>query len=298
MSLAELTTEKTAHDNELYFVPEGSIWPFVGCVALFSGLYGSALALNGLAIGKALMLIGVVMLFFMIVGWSRNVIRESEAGSYNDQVDRSFRWGMGWFIFSEVAFFGVLFGALFFVRIWGITWLSGSGHGVMTGSMIWPEFDGTWPTNGPTGVGGHFEAMEAWGLPAINTLLLLSSGVTLTWAHWGLKLGKRWQLLAGLMATVALGITFLFFQAAEYMHAYAEMNLTLHSGIYGSLFYMMTGFHGMHVLLGAIILSVVLGRSFAGHFDDHHHFAFEAAAWYWHFVDVVWLLLFVTIYIL
>jgi cytochrome c oxidase subunit 3 len=153
-----------------------------------------------------------------------------------------------------------------------------------------------WPTNGPADVGGTFKPMEAWGVPAINTLTLLTSGVTVTWAHWGLKKNDRTQLILGLMATVVLGVLFLSLQAFEYHHAYTEMNLTLKSGIYGTTFFMLTGFHGLHVTLGATMLTVILLRSIKGHFSAEHHFAFEAVAWYWHFVDVVWLGLFVFVY--
>jgi len=127
-------------------------------------------------------------------------------------------------------------------------------------------------------------------------VILLSSGITVTWAHWGLKENKRRQLILGLAATVFLGFLFVFLQAEEYIHAYHELNLTLESGIYGSTFFMLTGFHGFHVTMGAIILLIVLLRSMRGHFTPEHHFAFEAAAWYWHFVDVVWLGLFIFVY--
>jgi cytochrome c oxidase subunit 3 len=140
------------------------------------------------------------------------------------------------------------------------------------------------------------EAMEAWGIPALNTMILLSSGATVTWAHWGLKENNRRHLIIGLIATVALGVLFLVLQGYEYMHAYSALNLKLSSGIYGSTFFMLTGFHGFHVTIGAIMLTVILFRSIAGHFTPTHHFAFEAVAWYWHFVDVVWLGLFITVY--
>jgi cytochrome c oxidase subunit 3 len=166
----------------------------------------------------------------------------------------------------------------------------------MTHSVLWPKFEAAWPTNGPGEIGGFFAPMRAWGLPAINTLILLSSGVTITWAHWGLVEGNRPQLIKGLAATVALGFLFLFLQAVEYHEAYKELHLTLGSGIYGSTFFMLTGFHGLHVTIGAIILTVILFRSMAGHFTLQRHFAFEAAAWYWHFVDVVWLGLFIFVY--
>jgi cytochrome c oxidase subunit 3 len=166
----------------------------------------------------------------------------------------------------------------------------------MTNELLWPGFEAVWPTNGPAAVGGDYTPMGAWGIPAINTLILLSSGVTVTWAHWGLKKGDRTQLILGLMATVALGFLFIGLQAYEYSHAYHELNLTLGTGMYGTTFYMLTGFHGLHVTLGATMLLVILIRSMKGHFTNENHFAFEAVAWYWHFVDVVWLGLFVFVY--
>jgi cytochrome c oxidase subunit 3 len=239
---------------------------------------------------------GAAVLIFMLFGWFGTVISESVSGKYNDQVDMSFRWSMGWFIFSEVMFFAAFFGALFYARMYAVPWLGGEGNNVMTNELLWRGFDATWPTNGPGNVGGAYEHMGAWGIPAINTLILLSSGVTVTWAHWGLKKADRTQLILGLMATVGLGFLFLGLQAYEYGHAYHELNLTLHSGIYGTTFFMLTGFHGLHVTLGATMLLIILIRSMKGHFTAEHHFAFEAVAWYWHFVDVVWLGLFVFVY--
>jgi cytochrome c oxidase subunit 3 len=277
-----------------YYVPHSSYWPFVGSVGLFAFLLGFANLLNGG--GNFLMLLGIVILIVMTFGWFGAVIRESEGGLYNEQVEHSFRWGMGWFIFSEVMFFACFFGVLFYARQFSLPWLGGAGNNVMTGELLWPGFQGVWPSNGPGDLGGRVQIMGAWGLPAINTLILLSSGVTVTWAHWGLKEGDRKKLILGLAATVALGAFFVVLQAIEYSHAYHELNLTLGTGIYGSTFFMLTGFHGLHVTLGAIILFVVLLRSIKGHFTPDHHFAFEAAAWYWHFVDVVWLGLFIFVY--
>lgn len=241
---------------------------------------------------------GGAILLIMLFGWFGTVIRESESGLYNDQVDRSFRWGMAWFIFSEIMFFAAFFGALFYARHYSLPWLGGEGARVSTGAFLWPGFEAVWPfsANGPGQIGGEFEYMKAWGLPALNTLILLTSGATLTWAHWGLKENKRFHLIVGLFVTVGLGALFLSFQAYEYSHAYHELNLTLGSGIYGSTFFLLTGFHGLHVTLGAIMLTVMLVRSIFGHFTPRDHFGFEAAAWYWHFVDVVWLILFVFVY--
>ena len=277
-----------------YYLPEPSHWPIVGSIGMFTLLFGFANFLHG---GSWLIPVaGAAVIIFMLFGWFGTVIRESEGGLFNSQVDMSFRWSMGWFIFSEVMFFAAFFGALFYARMYAVPWLGGAGNNVMTNELLWHGFDSTWPTNGPGNVGGAYEMMHAWGIPALNTLILLSSGVTVTWAHWGLKKNDRTQLILGLMATVALGFLFLGLQAYEYHHAYTELNLTLKSGIYGTTFFMLTGFHGLHVTLGATMLTVILLRSMKGHFSPEHHFAFEAVAWYWHFVDVVWLGLFVFVY--
>lgn len=279
-----------------YYVPHGSHWPIIGSIGLFVMLQGFGNYLNGEGIGATIMLAGFLILLVMVFGWFRVVINESEAGTYNTQVDRSFRWGMSWFIFSEVMFFAAFFGALFYARVLSIPWLGGEGDGVMTNAVLWSGFEAAWPTNGPGEVGGDFEIVGAWGIPALNTLILLTSGVTVTFAHWALKQGNNSRTTLWLAATVALGFLFVGLQAYEYQHAWRDLNLTLGSGIYGSTFYMLTGFHGLHVTIGAIMLLVMMLRSAKGHFTPHNHFAFEAAAWYWHFVDVVWLGLFIFVY--
>jgi len=218
------------------------------------------------------------------------VARESEGGKYNPQVDVSFRWGMSWFIFSEVMFFAAFFGALFYIRN-----LSVPDLGSIASKLLWPNYAAQWPTNGPYDT-ARFSPMQAMGIPLINTIILLTSGVTLTIAHHALKAGHRGQLKLWLFLTIVLGFTFVGLQAHEYHEAYTEMNLKLSTGVYGSTFFMLTGFHGLHVTIGATMLTVMLVRVFRGHFDAEHHFAFEASAWYWHFVDVVWLLLFVLVY--
>jgi len=277
---------KTDH----YFVPQPSGWPVIGSIALFLLAGGATIWFNGATWGAYVSLAGFLVLVYMMVGWFGKVIHESEGGSYNRQVDVSFRWGMSWFIFSEVMFFAAFFGALFYARALSVPWLGDLEH-----KLLWPDFSAQWPTAGP-GLAEPFTPMGAWGIPALNTLLLLSSGVTVTWAHWALKMNNRPQLILGLIATIALGVTFLGFQAYEYIHAYSELNLRLTTGIYGTTFFMLTGFHGFHVTVGAIMLTVILGRCIAGHFRPDHHFAFEGVSWYWHFVDVVWLLLFVLVY--
>ena len=280
--------------NGGYYLPEPSHWPIVGSVGMFLLLFGFASFLHG---GTSLtMLAGAVIVIIMLFGWFGTVINESLSGKYNSQVDTSFRMGMGWFIFSEVMFFAAFFGALFYARIYSVPWLGGASNNVMTNELLWPGFEALWPTNGPGAMGGEFTPMGAWGIPAINTLILLSSGVTVTWAHWGLKKADRTQLILGLMATVVLGFLFIGLQAYEYSHAWNDLNLTMGSGMYGTTFYMLTGFHGLHVTLGATMLLVILIRSMKGHFTNENHFAFEAVAWYWHFVDVVWLGLFVFVY--
>lgn len=261
-------------------------------------MVGGATWLNGADHGSTVLMVGAAILLIMMFGWFGTVINESESGVYNEQVDRSFRWGMVWFIFSEVMFFAAFFGALYYARELAMPELGGKGSNPLTNFVLWHGFDAMWPhtANGPADIGGEFETMSAWGIPALNTLILLSSGVTVTIAHWGLKSNKRGQLILGLIATIALGVTFISLQATEYIHAYHELNLTLHSGVYGSTFFMLTGFHGMHVTIGAIMLTVILLRCIRGHFTPNHHFGFEAVSWYWHFVDVVWLGLFTFVY--
>ena len=288
----------TAHSPDIYYVPHGSYWPMVGSIALFLLLGGVAASLGSSTGGIYAIYAGSALLLVMLFGWFGDVIRENQQGQYNLQVDRTFRWAMMWFIFSEVMFFAVFFGSLFHSRVLTIEWLGGMGHGALTHEFLWPTFEAIWPHNGngPAAMGGEFNHMGPWGLPAINTLILLTSGVTITYAHHALKADNRKGLIWGLFLTVALGFIFVALQAEEYIHAYTELNLTLNSGIYGSTFFMLTGFHGLHVTLGAIMLTVVLIRALVGHFTSDRHFAFEAAAWYWHFVDVVWLGLFVFVY--
>lgn len=284
------------HDPNVYFVPHGSKWPVFASVFLFTQMVGLASWMNHMSWGKPVFFVGLAGLMAILFKWFADVIAESLAGHYNKQVDTSFRMGMVWFIFSEVMFFAAFFGALFYARQFALPWLGGEGDGAMTNAELWPNFSAAWPSAGPGDVGGAFKTIPAWGLPLTNTLILLTSGVTVTLAHHALKAAHRGALLFWLGATVLLGCLFLYFQATEYIHAYTELNLTLGSGIYGSTFFMLTGFHGFHVTLGAIMLAVVAGRCLSGHFDSKRHFAFEAVAWYWHFVDVVWLLLFVVVY--
>ena len=281
-----------------YYVPHGTKWPIVGSFGMLFTLGGAALWLNEIMIGKPIMCLGIATIVFMVFGWFGTVIRESVGGMFNKQVDTSFRMGMMWFIFSEVMFFAAFFGALFYARALSVPWIGGEGDGALTNFFLWKGYAPAWPTNGPATVGGTFETIPAWGVPLLNTLILLSSGITITIAHHALRAGHRKNLLVFLGLTVLLGATFLWYQAHEYMEAYNELNLTLGSGVYGSTFFMLTGFHGLHVTLGTIMLIVIWLRCARGHFDRDHHFGFEAVAWYWHFVDVVWLGLFLFVYVL
>ncbi len=282
-------------DNS-YYIPHGSHWPITGSIGLFGIMVGAAMWLNGSGTGPFILSAGFAVLLVMLFGWFGQVIRESEGGIYNSDVDTSFRMGMGWFIFSEIMFFAAFFGTLFYARDVSIPWLGGDSNNFFTNDLLWQGFNSTWPTNGPANLGGTFESMPPWGVPALNTALLLTSGITLTIAHHAMQAGNRRTLNIFLAATFILGFIFMGFQVYEYIHAYTELNLTLESGIYGSTFYMLTGFHGLHVTLGATMLVVIWLRCLRGHFTTDHHFAFEAVAWYWHFVDVVWLFLFIFVY--
>ncbi len=279
-----------------YYIPRPSPYPIVLSAALFLLGLGAALRVNALAAGWWALGLGALLFAYVLFRWFGEVIGESRAGLYRAQEDRAFRWGMLWFITSEVVFFASLFGVLFYERNIAVPWLASfnAAHTSWAPFSPWPHFTAHWPNSGPAGT--PFEVVNPWGIPALNTLLLLSSGVTVTWAHAGLRAGRRLQLKAGLLLTVALGLTFLGFQAHEFAEAYRDLGLTLHSGVYGATFFILTGFHGLHVTVGAIMLSAILVRAWKGDFTPEHHFAFEAASWYWHFVDVVWLLLFVFVY--
>jgi len=286
-----------------YYVPHSSPWPIIGSVALAVTAYGAVnfihqstekVGAEG-SWGQPVFFIGLAMIAFMMFGWFGTVIRESIRGMNSDMMDRSYRQGMAWFIVSEIMFFGAFFGALFYARIISVPWLAGAGNNLETHVLLWPDFADIWPLFMTPG-GSITEAMEAWGLPFINTVILVTSSVTVTFAHWALKKNQRVLLPVWLAITVALGTTFLILQVIEYQEAYTELGLTMGSGIYGSTFFLLTGFHGAHVTMGTIMLAVMLLRSLRGHFSADNHFAFEAVSWYWHFVDVVWLFLFTFVY--
>ncbi|AZZ96808.1 cytochrome c oxidase subunit 3 [Pseudoalteromonas sp. R3] len=286
-----------ASGYEKYYVPEQSPWPIVGAIALFGVAVGGGLTVMESPGGQFILYAGIGLLLFMLAGWFRHVIHESQGGLYSAQMDRSFRQGMAWFIFSEVMFFAAFFGALFYARMFAVPWLGGASNNAMTHEILWPSFEAMWPLLS-TPSGDTTQAMGWQGLPLINTIILLVSSVTLHFAHSAMEQDQRNKVKVFLGLTILLGFGFLVLQVEEYIHAYQDLGLTLDAGIYGNTFFMLTGFHGMHVTLGAIILAVVWLRVMKGHFSAHNHFAFQAGAWYWHFVDVVWLCLFVFVYVL
>ncbi len=279
------------HTVPHYFVPGPSKWPMAAGISMLVTMLGASAWVNSVSWGPAVCLAGIAAMLTVLYFWFGDAIGESESGMYGRNIDLSYRWSMAWFIFSEVMFFAAFFGALFYARVISMPWLADLDH-----KFIWPDYAPTWPNGGPAGVIDGFNTMGPFPIPTINTALLLLSGVTLTISHHALREGHRAKTAIWLAATILLGAIFMGFQVYEYMHAYQDLNLKLTSGIYGSTFFMLTGFHGFHVTMGAIMLSVILYRVLKGHFTADNHFGFEGAAWYWHFVDVVWLGLYVVVY--
>jgi len=291
---------------QTYYVPENSRLPIFMAIGLAVTVIGAGTMMNDMTAGVEdssahwVMFTGFIIIAATLYTWFAKVIAENHGGLYSGQLNRSFVWGMGWFIFSEVMFFAAFFGALYYVRNLAVPWLAGEGDKGIS-AMLWPEFQAAWPlmeTPDATQFAGPKEVIHPWGLPLVNTILLLSSSVTVHLAHTALKAGNRARLKMWLAITIVLGLAFLGFQIEEYAEAYNELGLTLKSGIYGSTFFMLTGFHGAHVTIGAFMLMVMLLRAFKGHFTPQEHFGFEAASWYWHFVDVVWVGLFIFVYIM
>ncbi|MBP6775885.1 MAG: cytochrome c oxidase subunit 3 [Piscinibacter sp.] len=280
-----------------YFVPAPSRFPVLVSVGMFFLILGAGQWINGHEWGKYSLLLGLVWWLFILQQWFRAAIAESQSGLYSDRIDVSFRWSMSWFIFSEVMFFAAFFGALFWLRVHSVPNL-----GSIENALLWPDFKAIWPsvqagvTASPAGIVEPFTTMGPWPLPTINTALLLSSGVTITIAHHALIANQRPRCIAFMWLTVLLGVSFLGLQIYEYTHAYTELNLRLDSGAYGTTFFMLTGFHGFHVFVGMLMLLFITLRLQKGHFTPERHFGFEGAAWYWHFVDVVWLGLYIVVY--
>ena len=280
-----------------YFVPAPSRHPAMAALGLFFIIFGASRWINDEGWGAWVLLLGVLTWIFTMQQWFRQAIGESETGLYSQRIDTSFRWSMSWFIFSEVMFFSAFFGALYYVRTITLPALGG-----LDNAVLWPDFKAVWPsaaagfTGSPARTIEPFTTMGPWPIPTLNTLILLSSGVTVTIAHHALIANARARAITFMWFTVLLGATFLGFQAYEYIHAYHELNLKLTSGVYGSTFFMLTGFHGFHVFVGMLMLLFITIRLMRGHFTPERHFGFEGAAWYWHFVDVVWLGLYVVVY--
>ena len=280
-----------------YFVPGPSRHPVMSAIGLFFVILGAGQWINGAEWGMYSLFFGLVWWLTILYQWFKDAIAESEGGMYGRKIDLSYRWSMSWFIFSEVMFFGAFFTALWWARTHSVPAL-----GNIENALIWPDFQAIWPslqagaTASPAGIVEPFQIVGPFWLPTINTALLLTSGVTLTIAHHAIQDGNRSKTLAFMWLTVLLGVVFLFVQGYEYAHAIKDLNLTMASGVYGSTFYMLTGFHGFHVFVGMLMLLFVTLRLQKGHFTKERHFGFEGAAWYWHFVDVVWLGLYILVY--
>jgi cytochrome c oxidase subunit 3 len=293
MAAATHPSQGTPH----YFIPQPSRHPAMVALSMFFVILGAGQWINGASWGKFSVLFGLAMWAVIMYQWFSQAVGESEGRLYSDRVDVSFRWSMSWFIFSEVMFFAAFFGALYWARAHALPMLGNLEH-----QLLWPDFKAVWPTAGagitasPAGTVEPFSVIGPWPLPTINTALLLTSGVTLTIAHHALIANQRSKTILWMWITVALGVAFLIIQGYEYAHAYRDLNLKLSSGIFGSTFFMLTGFHGFHVFVGMLMLTFITLRIMKGHFTPQRHFGFEGAAWYWHFVDVVWLGLYILVY--
>ncbi len=323
-------TSQTSAEYEKYYVPDNSKLAVCATTGLILSIFGAASIMNDMTFGDPgestnswpIFLFGLFFFVATLFNWFRIVIRENMAGMNSAQLKQSYVLGIFWFIFSEVMFFFAFFGALFYIRNLSGPWLGGEGDGGRMSALLWDGFQYAWPmmetpqevlggaaaqpiANNGTFTSPHtsmaFADAHAWyaWLPMWNTIILLTSSVTCHIAHNGILAGDKKKFNWWLGITVALGIIFLYLQYMEYHEAYVEFGLTLKSGVYGSTFFMLTGFHGFHVALGMTMLLIQWLRSVrGGHFSAEDHFGFEASSWYWHFVDVVWIMLFLFIYIL
>ena len=314
--------------HETYYVPEQSKLAICASIGLFLSVFGAAHYINGQSpkfgtedgASPAIMFRGLAFFIVTLCVWFRTTIRENIAGMNSAQLKKSYVIGMQWFIFSEVMFFFAFFGALFYVRSLAGPWLASEGDKGMN-TLLWGSFQYAWPLmeTPQQAVGGvanqlmanngefagpdkslhfpGFSQMFGW-LPLWNTIILLTSSFTVHVAHNALKANQRSKFTTWLFITVALGFVFVGLQMLEYYEAYVHYGLKLHSGIYGTTFFMLTGFHGVHVVMGATMLLIQWLRTLKGHFTAEDHFGFEASSWYWHFVDVVWVGLFLFVYIL
>lgn len=294
-----------------YYVPEQSRLPIFMALAMFLFVFGIGSWFNGISNGPLFLILGFLLMGGTLTVWFNRVITENLAGMNSAQLKRSYVLGMGWFIFSEVMFFSAFFGALWYIRNIALPGLSEGP----TSELLWNGFEAQWPLMETPDMAANGEKAEfqgpeknmsnpgigSWGgwLPFWNTAVLLTSSITVHMAHVALKKDNKKPFNIWLGLTVALGLIFLVLQVEEYIEAYQHMGLTLETGVYGTTFFMLTGFHGFHVLMGTFMLLVMFLRSvMKGHFKHDDCFGFEAASWYWHFVDVVWLGLFIFVYII
>jgi len=323
-------TSQTSTEYAKYHVPEKSKLAVCATIGLILSIFGAASIMNDMTFGDpgkatsswTIFLLGLFFFVATLFNWFRITIKENIAGMNSAQLKKSYVLGMFWFIFSEVMFFFAFFGALFYIRVLVGPWLAGEGEGGRMNGLLWEGFTFSWPlmqtpqeavggasaqliANNGSFTSAHtslsFNDAHAWWawLPLWNTIVLLSSSFTCHLAHMGILNGNRGKFNFWLAVTVLLGIIFLCLQYVEYHEAYVEYGLTLNAGIYGSTFFMLTGFHGFHVFMGMTMLLIQLLRSVVGkQFTADDHFGFEASSWYWHFVDVVWVFLFLFVYIL
>lgn len=282
-----------------YFVPEYSIWPILGALGL-SGVAVGSLNFSSLW-GAVFFAIGALTLIFMLIGWFSDIVYESRAGLYSEQMNKTFRWGMAWFLFCEAFFFGAIMGALLYVRFATLPWLAGLGTAgsTLTHYVLWPNFQSVWPllkNPGPNVFVPAHEMISAWGIPALNTLIILLSAISASLALYLLKHGRFAGVIAALVLTMLLGVIFLISQINCMVLLVTQYGLTLTSGIYGSLLYFLMSFHSLHVFVGLLLLMIILLRMVKKQFDERRHFAFEATVWFWNFLTVVWILIFMCLY--
>lgn len=252
-----------------FHLVDPSPWPLFASIAVFVLTTGGVLYMHHYNGGNIVLITGFCMVLYSMFLWWRDVIREGTfEGHHTKAVQTGLRYGVLLFIISEIMFFGAFFWAFF--------------HSSLAPTV---DIGSVWPPKG-------IDVIDPWGVPYLNTIILLVSGGSVTWAHHAILAGNKKESIAALSITIILAVIFTFFQGLEYI----EAPFTISDGIYGSTFYMSTGFHGFHVIIGTIFLTVALYRSVKNHFTHFHHFGFEAAAWYWHMVDVIWLFLFVAVY--
>jgi cytochrome c oxidase subunit 3 len=267
--MGQILVHKKNQQKHPFHLVDPSPWPFVTAVGAFTATFGGVMYMHMYQGGGFLLTLGILTILYVMYVWWRDIVREGTfEGQHTEAVQQGLRMGMILFIVSEVMFFFAFFWAFFHSSLSPV-----------------PEIGGVWPPEG-------IQILSPWEVPLLNTVILLTSGATVTWAHHAIVAGDRNQALTSLIATIGLAIVFTALQGFEYLTA----PFSISDSVYGSTFYLTTGFHGFHVFIGTCFLAVCTVRLYLHHFTRQHHFGFEAAAWYWHFVDVVWLFLFITIY--